>query len=109
MDNWPLAANGQPHGTKSAMLGTSSVLANPRRKHDWLMSLCFGCPTPLLALQQGVILYHVTARCKGPIVLIILELVALVRRELSFDHSILAVFILETRYPSGRATFRNES
>ncbi len=38
-------------------------LKQRKAKHDWLKLLC---PSVLLALQQGVILYHVIINCKGP-------------------------------------------
>ena len=50
----------------------SFTLGHPKQrkcKFVLMKSLCSGCPSGQLALQHGGVLYHVTASCKGPIVL----------------------------------------
>ena len=44
--------------TKSAMLKGKLCSGTFKAKHGWLKSLCFGCPSILLAFQQGVALYN---------------------------------------------------
>ena len=64
--NRPFAANGHAIQNKTLLARRASyALGNPKKvKYD-----CSNAsPSALFTLQQAVILYHVNASCKGPIV-----------------------------------------